>query len=430
MTTMDAVLGTPQELVGCLEALFGSVLYYREPTRTGCRHRYVCLADADVIRAGEPDAMARVTAAFDSAEDAARAGSDEVFFALSYDLAVIARMAQNDPACRIPLGTPLAVIARPTISVTIAEPSGSFIVECADPALRRELVRLCKPTYRPEPPDPGTPLRPLTTVVAPIDVDLYHSQVAEAMRAFERGDVYQLVVSASTVVRPTMSVPEYFAATAQRYAYATYSYWLAIDGIRVFGNCFLPHVTRKGDTVSSLVLAGTQVGSTDPAELATADRRLLDDPKYFGEHLMLVDVERNDLGQFCQPGSVAVRGLRRPLRTGPTTYLDTHVTGRVDRHTSLATMVLRTFPRGVVVGAPKRRAQELLDVIESVPRGFYTGVIGVYRPATRRLVSNTIVTCAQQQQDELVLRCAGGLTIDSDVDQELAELALKLKFLV
>jgi para-aminobenzoate synthetase len=353
-----------------------------------------------------------------------------VFFALSYDLAVVARAEQDGRPHAIPPGTPLAVVTRPTTSVTMAEPSGAVTVQCADRALRRELMRLCKQTHSPKPPDPGAPLRPLTTVLKPIDVDRYRWQVAEAMRAFERGDSYQLVVSASTVVRPTMSVAEYFAATAQRYAHATYSYWLSIDGMRVFGNCFLPHVTRRGDTVSSVVLAGTQAGSADPGEQAVSDDRLTGDPKYFGEHLMLVDVERNDLGQFCQPGSVAVRGLRRPLRAGPTTYLATHVTGRVNRDTSLATMVLRTFPRGVAVGAPKRRAQELLDDIEDTPRGFYTGAIGVYRPTTGRLVSNTIVTCAQQWDDEVVLRCAGGLTIDSDVNQELAELALKLKFLL
>jgi anthranilate/para-aminobenzoate synthase component I len=432
MTTVDSAVGTPQELVGCLEELFGSVLYYREPTRTGRRHWYVPLADADVIRAGEPGVAARVTAAFDSAEDAARSGSGpgEVFFALSYDLAVLARAEQDGRSHHVPPGTPLAVVTRPTTSVAVTEPSGALTVQSTDRVLRHELTRRCALSHWPSPAAPSTPLRPLTTVLKPIDVDRYHWQVSEAMRAFERGDSYQLVVSTSTVVRPTMSVPEYFAATAQRYAHATYSYWLAIDGMRVFGNCFLPHVTHTGDTVSSVVLAGTQAGSTDPGEQAVSDDRLTGDPKYFGEHLMLVDVERNDLGQFCQPGTVAVRGLRRPLRTGPTTYLATHVTGRVDPDTNLATTVLRTFPRGVVVGAPKRRAQELLDDIEDTPRGFYTGAIGLYRPATSRLVSNTIVTCAQQQQDELVLRCAGGLTIDSDVNQELAELALTLKFLV
>jgi anthranilate/para-aminobenzoate synthase component I len=145
---------------------------------------------------------------------------------------------------------------------------------------------------------------------------------------------------------------------------------------------------------------------------------------------MLVDLERNDLGMYCTPGSVRVSGLLTPIEIGPTTYLATDVQGRVESDVSLATLLLTSFPRGVVSGAPKSTALRLIGAIEGEPRGFYAGAMGWYRGFEDELISNTIVTCAYEDESELVLQCGGGITNESTASQEFYELELKLRYLI
>jgi anthranilate/para-aminobenzoate synthase component I len=276
-------------------------------------------------------------------------------------------------------------------------------------------------------PAPGTPL---TEVLRPLDEAGYRRQFQAARDALRQGDVYQVVLSQHARVRPRVSLPAYFGQVAHRYRHADYAYWVSYRGQRVFGSCSLPHLRVQGRQASTRVFAGTQPAAPAGRSFQQVRAKLREDPKYFGEHMMLVDLERSDLARFCAPGTVSVSDMLEPVVIGPTTYLATTVHGQLPGPHPGTAALLGSFPRGVVTGAPKLRARRLLADIEDRPRGFYSGAVGWYRPAAGELISNTIVTCGIQEDDEVILPCAGGVTMESTADQELRELRLKLAYLI
>ncbi|AOR32328.1 hypothetical protein BFF78_15745 [Streptomyces fodineus] len=394
--------------------------------------RRVLLAVLDAVRTVHedgpltPDGLADVLDEEQRRADAAVGGPPfvgDVVFALAHDLQWSLRPPELPTAPRAarPHG-PLAVLARIGSAAVYDETERTVRTYGRHADELAAVVRAGARDPGPQPP-PGAPLtRPLTW----LDAERYERQLALAKRYFDKGDVYQAVVSVQVRVRPHAPVHAYFATIAERYDSATYAYWLSAAGTRFFGACSLPHVMVADGRIRTRVFAGTA-----PADDGTgsAIRRLREDPKYFSEHVMLVDLERNDIGSLALPGRVRTERLLEPLVIGPTTYLATDVLGELPPGTGLGAALLGTFPRGVVVGAPKLRAQEVVAELEERPRGFYSGALGIYRAGTRSVVSNTIVTCGEIEGDDVVLSCGGGVTNESTAAQELSELALKLAYL-
>jgi anthranilate/para-aminobenzoate synthase component I len=423
--------GAPQDLVEPLEELFGPLFCYRLPG-PGRRTLLASLADVwrigtDGIHRGGERFPGDVAALLDHVFAEARSGPGaDVAFALSYDLSWWLRADAGIPGepPRTSSRQPLLGFAGPLRRAVVHDPATGTL-SCAEED-RADVAAACaRAGARTAPPLTA----PLTEVIADIDPDRYAAQLARARDHLLAGDIYQVVLSVPVRVRPHTSLPRYYADVAARYATADYSYWFSLDGTRVFGNCSLPHVLARGGRVSSRVFAGTQPAARDDRERDEQGALLRGDAKYFAEHIMLVDLERNDLGSYCEPGTVVVDRLCEPLVIGPTTYLASDVSGAYDQRRGLGSVVLASFPRGVVVGAPKLRAQEVLADLEGEPRGFFAGAVGRYDAARDTLTSNTIVTCAEQDGPDVLLRCGGGVVAGSEAAQELAELDLKLRYL-
>ncbi|MFG2957728.1 chorismate-binding protein [Streptomyces sp. NPDC048291] len=421
----------PYRLVEPVEALFGSLFFYRSPDPAG-RRRYLLasLADAWELRTsglhhqGRPVPGTPARHLDDLLRTATEQGG-ELVFALAYDSL---RAAPARPDGTAPEDRLLGFVARVGAAVRYDESDGSVEIS-GDDVLRARLGRIVERCLAEPAPAPLPRDTALCEVLSPLDEARYTEQLEAVRGHLRRGDVYQAVISQSVRVRPRMPVPEYFRQISHRYLHADFSYWVSLGGQCFFGACSLPHLAVTGDRVSTRVFAGTQPAAPDSAELARVRRTLREDPKYFAEHIMLVDLERNDLGKFCVPGSISVDDPLEPIVIGPTTYLATTVRGRLARPLDAAA-VLGNFPRGVVTGAPKVRAERLLDEIEDTPRGFYTGAVGWYRGDGADLVSSTVVTCGVRDGDDVLLRCAGGVTVESTAAQELHELQLKLAYLV
>ncbi|WFE36559.1 chorismate-binding protein [Micromonospora sp. WMMD975] len=423
--------GDPHDLVEPLAELFGPLFCYRLPGRER-RTLLASLADVwrittDGIERGGERFDGDVAALLDHLLAEARRGPGaDVAFALSYDLSLRLRAEAGIPGGPWPTAAPgrLLGFAGPLRRAVVHDPATGTL-SCAEED-RADVMSACARTAaRAAPP----PTAPLTEVVTDIDPHRYADQLARAREHLLAGDIYQVVLSVPVRVRPRTSLPRYYADVAHRYATADYSYWFSLDGATVFGNCSLPHVLARDGRVRSRVFAGTQPAARDERERQERGALLRDDPKYFAEHIMLVDLERNDLGSYCEPGTVVVDRLCEPLVIGPTTYLASDVSGAYDTARGLGGVVLASFPRGVVVGAPKLRAQEVLADLEGEPRGFFAGAVGIYDAARDALTSNTIVTCAERDGPDVLLRCGGGVVAGSDVTQELAELDLKLRYL-
>jgi anthranilate synthase component 1 len=155
-----------------------------------------------------------------------------------------------------------------------------------------------------------------------------------------------------------------------------YLYYIAFDDFALCGSSPEPLVTVQGDRVETRPIAGTRRRGASPAE----DRRLMDDlradEKERAEHVMLVDLGRNDLGRVCAPGTVKVDEFMEMELYSHVIHMVSSVSGSLTADNDPTDALKAAFPAGTVSGAPKVRAMQIVDELETVRRGPYAGAIG------------------------------------------------------
>lgn len=181
-----------------------------------------------------------------------------------------------------------------------------------------------------------------------------------------------------------------------------------------------------GSQVGTYPIKGTRPRAAGHADRALA-RDLCGDPKERAEHVMIVDLERNDLGRICTTGSVVVRELMQVQSFPSLHHLVSEVCGTLRPRVSLAEILHATFPGGSITGAPKIRAMEVIDEVEAYERGFYTGALGLIGRRWARL--NIAIRTAWVTPNGLVYHAGGGIVADSDPQREYEEILLKTRSL-
>ena len=173
-------------------------------------------------------------------------------------------------------------------------------------------------------------------------------------------------------------------------------------------------------------LAGTRRRGKSSEEDKALEEELLSDEKEKAEHLMLVDLARNDLGRICTPGSVRVEEFMGIEHYSHVMHIMSRVSGELKDDRTGIDAVRATFPAGTVSGAPKIRAIETIDALELEPRRFYAGLVGYIEP------DGTLDTCitirsALKKGGTLVLQAGAGIVYDSNPEREFEETGEKLR---
>lgn len=176
--------------------------------------------------------------------------------------------------------------------------------------------------------------------------------------------------------------------------------------------------------VETRPIKGTRPRGAAPAEDEALRAALLASEKDAAEHVMIVDLERNDLGRVAQTGSVRVEALRQAIPYETVHHLESSVRGRVPRAVGLAGLLRATFPTGSITGAPKRRAMEIIASLEGGPRGVYCGAIG-YLDDHGGFDFSVAIRTAEARAGQLSYRAGGGIVIDSDPAAEWRECSWK-----
>lgn len=247
--------------------------------------------------------------------------------------------------------------------------------------------------------------------------DEYRARFSRLSDFFSAGDFYQIVLARTSSYQTVQAPLELFFESRKRYSDARYSYYFATEGETVFGNCSLPHLEVAGGRLATEVFAGTYPrGETE----RSAD--------FFSEHVMLVDVERNDFCNIGVMGSMEVKEFMSAIDVGATRYLRTRVEAARDLNRKLFSDIVDLAPRGVVIGAPKS------SVIEEIrcggKRGWYAGVVGIRNSVADSLRSNIIVSCAiSSEEGRYETPVGSGVLHNTQVENELEELNLKRKIL-
>ncbi|HTD53131.1 MAG TPA: anthranilate synthase component I, partial [Thermoanaerobaculia bacterium] len=251
----------------------------------------------------------------------------------------------------------------------------------------------------------------------------YLEIVARAKEAILAGEVYQVVLSQRW--RGPLDVDPFDAYRALRMLNPSpYMFYLETREATIFGASPEMLVRCRGDIAETRPIAGTTPRGADRAAdemLATA---LLADPKERAEHVMLVDLGRNDLGRVCAIGSVEVPRYAVIEKYSHVQHIVSEVRGTLAPGESSADALAACFPAGTLTGAPKIRAMELIDELEASRRGLYGGVVG-YLDAAGNLDVAIAIRTAVVEKGLCTIQAGAGIVADSIAEREYRECEAK-----
>ncbi len=205
----------------------------------------------------------------------------------------------------------------------------------------------------------------------------YEAAVAEAIEEIRAGEAFQIVPSQRFEVECAADPLDVYRVL-RRTNPSPYLYLLRLDGFSIVGSSPEALVQVTGGRATTHPIAGTRPRGASAAEDAGLEAELLADAKEAAEHLMLVDLGRNDLGRVCMPGTVEVVEFMKVRRYSHVMHLEAAVSGTLAEGRTALDATLSCFPAGTLSGAPKVRAMEIIDRLEVSRRGLYGGVVGYF----------------------------------------------------
>jgi anthranilate synthase component I len=246
----------------------------------------------------------------------------------------------------------------------------------------------------------------------------YERSVRRAKQHIRDGNAFQTVLS-QRAERPTSASALELYRSLRRVNPSPYLFLLELDGVALIGSSPETLVKAEGTRASLNPIAGT----TRPGEGDAA--RLLTSEKDRAEHVMLVDLGRNDLSRVCVPGSVRVQRFMTPERYSHVTHLVSEVVGELRPGVSQFDLLRATFPAGTVSGAPKVRAMQIISELEGYRRGPYAGAVGYVLPG-ESLDTCIAIRTIVLHDGVAHLQAGAGIVADSDPAAENEECLRKL----
>lgn len=342
------------------------------------------------------------------------------FLFLGYELA-----CEVEPSLRLP-PSPLPVVAlawrmraallhdhKTSQSAILSEPAAAGIAD----RLRADLR------------DIGETARPASTgpiaAVSEDDPERYLAACRKALAHIAAGDVYQAnlartwrapipdgTTAAALYARLRAANPGAFSGIAQ------------LDELAILSSSPERLVRVRGRRIETRPIAGTRprLGPGDAAMIA----ELTANPKERAEHVMLIDLERNDLGRLCEPGSVEVDEFMAVESYAHVHHIVSNVSGRLRGDVTPGAVIRALFPGGTITGCPKVRCMQLIGDLEGIGRGAYTGAMG-YLALDGSLDLNILIRTMTVQGGEVELRAGAGIVADSDPVHELDETRAKAR---
>jgi anthranilate synthase component I len=252
------------------------------------------------------------------------------------------------------------------------------------------------------------------------DDETYRSAVAEAVRQIRAGEAIQVVLSRRLEYGFDGDPFDLYRAL-RRVSPAPYMFFLEFPEVALAGSSPEMLVRVEGDAAQVSPIAGTRRRGADPDEDAALEAELRADPKERAEHVMLVDLGRNDLGRVCRIGSVHVPRLMEVDRFSHVMHLVSVVTGRLKEGEDALDAFAACFPAGTVSGAPKIRAMELIEELETIRRGAYAGAVAHIAPGAATLDACITIRTAIVRRGRAQIQVGAGVVSDSSPERELAE---------
>ncbi|NOX38683.1 MAG: anthranilate synthase component I [Calditrichaeota bacterium] len=255
----------------------------------------------------------------------------------------------------------------------------------------------------------------------------FQEAVRRAREAIFAGDIFQVVLSQRFRI-PFSGDPFQVYRALRRLNPSPYLFFLDFGDFQLIGSSPEMLVRQEGNEIELVPIAGTRHRGRTPEEDESIARELKADPKELAEHMMLVDLARNDVGRVAQPGSVRVDDLCTVERYSHVMHIISRVYGTVAASASLVDTFRAVFPAGTVSGAPKIRAMEIIDELEPEKRSFYAGSVG-YFDFTGRMNHCITIRTILARSPYLYLQAGAGIVADSHPEKEYQETLHKIRAL-
>jgi len=370
-----------------------------------------------------------------------------LFGYLGYDMVrLIERLPDKAPD---PIGTPDALLVRPTVicifdnvtsEITLVTPARARAKQSAAQAYdaaRARLERVLRRLGRPLPHQRATEQRTAPPSIEPrsnTTPDEYRALVETCKAYCRAGDVFQVVPS-QRFSTPFADSAFALYRSLRRLNPSPFLFYLKFADFSVVGSSPEILVRKRGETITIRPIAGTRPRGVTPAEDLALEQELLADPKERAEHLMLVDLARNDLGRVAKRGgdagnlaATAGAGSKHVRVTEAFTieryshvmHIVSNVEGEIAEGLTALDALLAGFPHGTVTGAPKIRAMEIINEVEKHSRGIYAGGVG-YFGAGGDMDTCIALRTGVVKDGMLHVQAGGGVVLDSDPEAELQE---------
>lgn len=260
---------------------------------------------------------------------------------------------------------------------------------------------------------------------SPFDAHSYQQCVRDAIDYIEAGDIFQVNLSQCFTASCTGDARALYARL-RRASPAPFAGYFDTGTVQLLSSSPERFLSARGLEVETRPIKGTLRRGTSEAEDALLEQRLRQDVKENSEHVMIVDMARNDLGKIADADAVSVEGLLRVEAYPQVLHLVSTVKARLERPHTLWEMLEATFPGASITGAPKVRAMELIEALERSPRGPYTGALGYISRCGGLDLAMTIRTLVIHNQT-LHMQVGGGIVARSSPPREYEETLLKAK---
>jgi anthranilate synthase component I len=253
----------------------------------------------------------------------------------------------------------------------------------------------------------------------------FFANVLKAKEYITAGDIIQ-VVGSQRFSTPVQASPLDIYRAARSINPSPYMFLLELDGFALVGASPELHVRYENGKVEIRPIAGTRPRGRTPEQDAANEKELLADPKERAEHVMLVDLARNDIGRVCDFGSVEVKDLMSIERYSHVMHIVSQVEGRLSANKTPYDLMRATFPAGTLSGAPKIRAMQIISELEQTTRGPYGGFVG-YFSFTGNLDGCITIRTALIKDGKAYVQAGGGWVNDSTPEAEHQETVNKSK---
>ena len=253
----------------------------------------------------------------------------------------------------------------------------------------------------------------------------FEALVKKAKEYIKAGDIIQVVPSQRFHTKLNCDAFDVYRALRSLNP-SPYMYYLNFNGLQIVGSSPELLVRCESGIVETRPIAGTRPRGRNETEDKKLEKELLSDVKERAEHVMLVDLGRNDIGRVCRPGSVRVTDFMFIEKYSHVMHIVSNCRGTLSKDKNAFDVLRACFPAGTVSGAPKVRAMEIIDELENTKRSYYAGAVGYFSFSGNMDTCITIRTMLVKGKDAFI-QSGGGIVADSIPSKEYQETVNKAK---